>query len=264
MSKNNFEVNPEDLLKIREIVSSNKDTYDLYQYGPALTLQHTHYFLSSYSYLTNPTLLYFVDIANIMNAVLDSKDPKYKDAVQTINIVINRSLHRMDKYSDLISVHGNRVIEEIQKKRKEKVNESAMLSYMPIVPYCGSLCKSEIIDLHKRDYIKMDDLYQTRQIMDQTIQDCVRDHIVEIMSFPTQYIITNNTELVKSLKEYNKLSEKDTEIARWILNYRIAVFVKYKINDNPNATFNILNDCNTVCNGGKIDVKKWMEAFETE
>lgn len=259
-----FNTKSYDLLKIREMIESNKDTYELYQYGPALTLSHTDYFLSSYSQISNPTLYYFVDIGSIMNAVLHSKDTRYKDAVQTIIVVINRALLRMDRYSDLVSTHGNRIIEGIRKKRKEQVNESAMLAYRPIVPYCGSLSKMEITDLHKRDYIEMDDLYQTRQIMDQMIQDCMRDHIVEIMSSPTQFIITNNTDLIKALKEYNKLSEKETEIARWILNYRIAIFMKYKIDSNPKATFNILNDCNIIRNGGKIDVKKWVESFETE
>lgn len=251
-----------DLLKIREMIESPKDTYEIFQYGPALTFLHLNYFLKNYDRILNPTLYYFVDIANIMRVVLDSKDPNYKDSVKSINSIINRAMLRMDRYAECVENHGNRIIEGIQKKRKVKVKESAMLSYRPIVPYCGSLVRSEYSDLHQRDYIEMNDLYQVKQIMDQTIQDCIRDHLIEIMSMPREFIIETHTDLIQVINKYNKLSKDEIEIMRWILNYRIAIFMKYKIDNNPKATFNILNDCNIIRNGGKIDVKKWIESFE--
>lgn len=254
-----------DLLKMREMIVSPKDTYEIYQYGPSLTFTHNNYFLRSYSQIINPTLCYFVDIANIMRAVLDTKDPTYKEAVKTINTIVNRAMLRMDRFTDCVKNHGNRIIEGIQKKRKEDVKESAMLTYRPIVPYCGSLVKSEYSDLHRRDYIEMDDLYQVRQIMDQTINDCLRDHIVEIMSAPSKFIITNRNDLIQAIKEYNQLDvvlgDNNLKSLRWVLNYRLAVFMKFKNDDNPKATFKILNDCNRIANGEKIDVKEWMNAF---
>ena len=250
-----------DLLKMREMIVSPKDTYEIYQYGPPLTFTHNNYFLSSYNQIINPTLHYFVDIANIMRAVLDSNDPTYKDAVKIINAVINRSALRMDRFSECVKNHGNRIIEGIQKKRKENAKESAMLSYRPIVPYCGSLVKAEYSDLHRRDYIEMDDLYQVHQIMDQTINDCLCDHIIEIMSMPSKYIITNHTDMIQAIKDYNQLDENVSDVVRWILNYRLAVFMKFKNSDNLKATFNILNDCNKIHNGEKIDIREWMCSF---
>lgn len=252
-----------DLLKMREIITTEKDSYELLQNGPALTFYHLSYFLKSYEQIKNPLLYYFVDMSAIMHSVLDSNDPEYRKTVQTIFKVINRASARMDLYADCVRNHGIRVVEGIQENRKEPAKESAMLSYRPIVPYCGSLVKYEYTDLHKRDYIEMDDLYQVRRLMDETIQGCLRDHIMNIMSFSTKWEITNHTDLVHAITEYNKMEEKDAEFFRWILNYRIAVFIKYKVEPDPKATFNILNACNTMSNGGKIDVEKWVSCFDT-
>lgn len=253
-----------DLLRIREIINMEKDSYVLMQDGPDLTFNHLAYFLKSYEQIKNPLLYYFVDMSAIIHAVLDSNDPQYRDTVQVIYKVINRASVRMDLYADCVRNHGTRVIEGIQENRKEPVKESAMLSYRPIVPYCGSLVKYEYVDLHKRDYIEMDDLYQVRRLMDETIQGCLRDHIMNIMSFPMKWKITNHTSLVRAITEFNKMNEDDAAFYRWILNYRIAVFMKYKADQDPKATFNILNACNTMSNGGKIDVEKWISSFDTE
>lgn len=251
------------LERMRRMIESDKVTYEILQYGPNFALKYTQYFLDSYNQIQTPVLYYFVDIAQIINAVLESKSPRYSDAIRSILKIMQKSSSRMDRYSDFVSVHGSRIIDGIQEKRNSRVNESAMLAYRPIVPYCGSLIKSEITDLHKRDYIEMDDLYQTRQIMDQTIEDCLQDHIIEIMSDTYDWMINTVHNLIQVVGKYNKLSDEETEFYRWILNYRIAVFIKFNMDKNAKAIFNILNDCNIIRNGGKIDVKKWVESFET-
>ena len=37
--------------------------------------------------------------------------------------------------------------------------------------------------------------------------------------------------------------------------------MKFKNSDNLKATFNILNDCNKIHNGEKIDIREWMCSF---
>lgn len=254
------------IVKARKLISSKEDIYDLYQYGPFLTMRDNYFFEEFYKEIKNPLLYYFTDMASILKRAMSYRITPCKKMKTEITNIINRSSYRYDRYADLVSKHGNQILTNIiEIQKKNHVMESAMLNYAPIVPYCGTIVKSEMLDLHQRDFVDLNDLYQTRSIMDQTIEDCLRDHIVEIMTNNHRYVITSNDDLINTLQHYNRIEdEKEKEVLRWVLNYRIAVFVKFKAKSNPKATFNILNDCNIIHNGGRINVAEVVERFSEE
>lgn len=240
----------------RSLIESEKDNYNLYQYGPYLTMRNHEFFMNNYYEIKNPLLFYFIDMACILLTVESYWEKSCRKMKDEINQVLKRTSHRFDKYSDYVLKHGNEIITTIvSEQEKNHVFESAMLNYAPIVPYCGTIVKAEMSDLHQRDFVKLNDIYQTKRIMDQTIDDCLKGHIVELMTNSATYLITSKNELIKAIKCFNRMSDGDEkEINRWILNYRIAVYMKFTIDTDAKEIFNILNACNIIRNGGKINV----------
>lgn len=261
-----------DIRMIRKLISTKEDTYELYQYGPYLTSYRNDFFLKALWEIKNPLLLYFTDIARLINISNDHKDYSIRKMKEMICEVKHRAEKRYDKYSDLVVQYCDKVLTDISTiMRKGRVTESAMLNCAPIVCYGSAmLVKSEVSDLKKGDPnpIQQDlreinfmdiDLYKTKMMINETIENCLRDYIIPIIINSSKYIITNNQELIDVLKEYN--GGMKSEIDRQILNYRIAVYMKYNVDTNGSLIFNILNNCNIIRNGGRIDINHAVESL---
>lgn len=264
----------ENIMMARRVLPSTSDNYELHQYGPYLAVHKNQFFLNEYNQIKHPLLLYFVDIAEMLIICSSYEDYSIRKMREMIYDIINRSKKRIDKYSDLVETHGLAILNSIkEEEKKENVNESAILSCAPIVCYGnGMLVKSEVSDLkkgtpnpdnddlHTKDF-RETPIHEVKMQVDEMIEKCLRDHVVEILMYNDKYIIRDGQKLIDVMKGFNR--ETRAEYERWILNYRIAVYMKYNIDKEGRIIFNILNDCNIIRNGGRLDIEQAVKSFST-
>lgn len=252
---------------ISEIVQENPNPILLYIYGLFIAWEYSDEIRSKIEpmHIKNDVFRYMYEMTRIVK-YSESKNTA-ADIKNEILFIIKGQSFKPYRYSSNVCTFGYAFINNIRKIQKdEKIMESAMLNYSPIVPYMQTIVKPQMETINIKQekslysYEKLD-----RKIDRSLINDipCLikyhemifnLDELVETQNISTQDIIPSSVIAIFGIP--------DNEV----ILYHIMVYLRYVINEeNLEDTILSLDEIyhtyRSTHDGEMIDLKKALEAF---
>lgn len=260
------------LFYLSDMLENPSNSFLLYQYGPYLLMRESEKskILANdikLLYVKNPIIAFMIDMTEILKSV-NSKDTIGNVKEQILNVIL-RLPHHLDEYTSKTKEIGYEIIKNIQDiQYNNKTLESAILNYSPIVPYSGTIKKSDIqtTDLIELNYNELDFLiksYLKDNIIDILLH---KEDFISVDTYNSDYMLKENESINIDLSyDIMKLYQDNSSIPKSVKIYFTLVYLRYvipedKFHDALKTLIKINTTYNKIIKGEEVNV---MEAVET-
>jgi len=258
-----------------ELINESSNSFVLLQYGPYLVLNKIDYFYSNLPSIKNDILKLMVYVGKLID-ICEERKPIGNIKKEIVSVV--KSIENF-KYKHRVHEIGTDFIANIQKEQlKNKILESAILNFAPIVLYSGTLKPPETT---ASDYNTITQSYEPDfSELDRLIEEYVFDNIVGIMKMPEAFInidylseIGRNSNIGNIPMDFIHLHHEMTaglniasESEKIIKMYFVLVYLRYVVRSDGwrdffNDVFKINNIYNKISKGERINLPVAMEAL---
>ena len=247
------------LFYFTELLHEKETSFTLLQYGPYLLMNHPEFLLKyEKKEFANPLFLLMRDVANILYVI---------SLKETIAITKNKLLALIkenNSYKYKYSTEVNDILQEViinirDYQMNEKILESAILNYSPIVPYAGTISRNSIENTSGLDFNKE----ITRETLDEDIEYFLVDNIVEIMQNNDLFINTDDCSCASIIPYDVKHVWLKDSVAKY---YFVMIYLRYNVSeerlpyiiDNISSIYNVWK---SIRDGKPLDIYKATESL---